>query len=169
MFDFDYSALLENTGTVNIIVGAVLPAFVALVTAKVASQRVKAFVLLAAASVSSVLVTALADGAFTWVEALSQFVVVWPTAVLTHYGFLKPVGVSGTDGVIQSKVPGGIGNVSEIIEENVAVELTPTPAQVAEGENVEAEEALYHEVAANDAPVEAPVVEAPVDPQEGSI
>lgn len=162
--NFDFSALLENTATVNVIVGAVLPAIVALVTAKVASPRIKAFVLLIAASISSVLVTALADGEFSWTEALGQFVVVWPTAVLTHYGFLKPVGVTGSEGIIQSKIPTGIGNVSEIVEENVSAELTPTPEEVVEGENVEAEEALYHEVAANDVPVEAPV-----EGQEGSI
>jgi pimeloyl-ACP methyl ester carboxylesterase len=151
IFDFDYSAVLENTSTINIIVGALLPALVALVTAKVASPRVKAFVLLAAASLSSVLVEALADGVFAWTEALSQFVVVWPTAVLTHYGFLKPVGVSGTDGAIQSAVPGGIGNVAQAVDENVSAELAKetTPVDVVVAENEAAEQELYTEVEAN--------------------
>jgi hypothetical protein len=127
--------VLNSTAAANLVIGTVLPLIVALVTAKVASQRVKAVVLLTLSLVSAGIVEALSDGSFAWSEVFAQFIVVWPTAILTHYGFLKPVGISGTEGVIQNTVPGGIGGTkspddgdggdgAEVVVEDVEEPLT---------------------------------------------
>lgn len=94
-------------------VSVILPALVALVTKQTAHPGVKAIVLLVLAAV-----TGFVD---TWIDAVNQGVVFnfgtagvatlmsFAVAVLAHYGLLSPVAVTGSQGVIQRKVPGGIG------------------------------------------------------------
>jgi hypothetical protein len=38
-----------------------------------------------------------------------SFALTFIASVGTHYGLLKPTGVTGTNGAIQVRVPGGIG------------------------------------------------------------
>lgn len=136
---------LNTVGAANLVIGVVLPFVVSLVTAKVASGRVKAFALLVLSLLSASVVTAVADDSFSWNEVLNDAIVIWPTAILTHYGFWKPTSVTGSEGVINAVVPGGIGNVPQ--EEAPADVVVEEP--VAVDDNLVAEQELYSEVEAN--------------------
>lgn len=86
----------------SLLVGVVLPALVALVTKQVASSGLKAWVLLALSAVSAVAVQVVQSGAFNGTAAVNTFLITFVTAVAAHYGLLKPAGLTGTDGVIQT-------------------------------------------------------------------
>jgi hypothetical protein len=97
----------------NLAINALLPALVALVTAQRAHPGVKAVALLFLSAVSGLL-TSYLDAVvntvpFDWSQAgftaLSGFAV----AVLMHLGLLSPLALTGANGVIQRRVPGGIG------------------------------------------------------------
>lgn len=92
------------------VLGTVLPALVALVTQRCASSGLKAIVLALLAAVGGVATSIQMDGGnFDWKVALTSFIVMFVTATATHFGLLKPTGVTGTDGLIASAVPGGVG------------------------------------------------------------
>ena len=136
---------LNTVGAANLVIGVVLPFVVSLVTAKVASGRVKAFALLVLSLLSASVVTAVADDSFSWDEVLNDAIVIWPTAILTHYGFWKPTNVTGSEGVINAVVPGGLGGgAAEVVAEEVAYE------EVVPDENAVAEQDLYAQVEANE-------------------
>lgn len=94
-------------------VSVILPAFVALVTKQTAHSGVKAITLLVLAAV-----TGFVD---TWIDAANQGAVFnfgaaavatlmsFAVAVLAHFGLLSPAAITGSQGKIQTKVPGGIG------------------------------------------------------------
>lgn len=89
----------------------VLPALVALVTKQFASAAFKGVLLAALSAATGILTTIQANGGeFEWKTALTGFFIAFITAVVTHYGLLKPTGVTGSDGSIAAAVPGGIGS-----------------------------------------------------------
>jgi hypothetical protein len=116
----------SNQGQVllNLAVGVALPVLVALVTAKVANKTIKSLALLALAAVGGLL-TNISVSDFHWKDFLTGFAIQFLSAVASHYGFLKPVGVTGSDGVIQTLVPSGVGD-------SPAPVADPTPAPVIE-------------------------------------
>jgi ABC-type nitrate/sulfonate/bicarbonate transport system substrate-binding protein len=122
----------------NVVIGVVLPAIVALVTKRFADSAVKALLLLFLASVSGVLTQIVSNGGdFDVAPAAMAVLTAFGAAVLAHYGFLKPAGVTGTDGVIARAVPGGVG--SDIREELPAASGTPSvplaqPSRLYQGE-----------------------------------
>jgi hypothetical protein len=105
-------------------IATVLPALVALVTKKLASSGLKAIVLAVLSAVSGILTSVAANGGdFDWKKALTSFIVSFVTASATHYGLLKPVGISGTNGVVANAVPGGIGTEVPKPDPTPSVEL----------------------------------------------
>lgn len=94
-------------------VNVVLPILVALVTARVAGGTVKALLLLVLASLSALLTTVLDLTIAGEPVNLSQLVfdalVAFAIAVAAHFGLWKPVNITGSTGVIQLKVPAGVG------------------------------------------------------------
>jgi hypothetical protein len=94
----------------SIIIGSVLPALVALVTSRVADKWIKSVLLIALSAVTGVLLEIQAGGgAFSWKQALTTAAVTFASGVVAHFGALKPLGVTGSNGVIQSAVPAGVG------------------------------------------------------------
>lgn len=92
------------------LIGTGLPILVAFITKQAASSRFKAIILAALAAISSTAtVIASATGAIDWKVVLSSFAITFITAVAAHYGFFKPTGVTGTDGMVANAVPNGIG------------------------------------------------------------
>lgn len=99
---------------VNMAVNAVLPVLVALITARNASPALKA-VVLAVASVISGLVTAWESASsaglvFDWRSALISVVSGYVIAVTAHTGLLKQINITGKNGLIQLRLPGGLGD-----------------------------------------------------------
>jgi hypothetical protein len=87
---------------INLAVNTVLPILVAIVTSRMASSGLKAIVLLALSAVSGFLTAWLVslnlgepfDIGQTLFSVLTGFVV----AVAAHFGFWKPVGLTGREG-----------------------------------------------------------------------
>ena len=91
-------------------VATVLPALVALVTKKCSSSAFKGVALAALSAVAGIATSVqVAGGVFEWKTALTSFIITFVTATSTHYGLLKPTGVTGRDGALADAVPGGLG------------------------------------------------------------
>lgn len=93
----------------NALVGVLIPLLVQLLAKAQAPGWVKSLLSMFLAAVAAVLVPLLTLPHIDWKIAALSFVQLFVLAVVTHYGFLKPVGVTGADGVIATAVPGGIG------------------------------------------------------------
>ena len=95
------------------LISVVLPIVVAFVTKQEALGKFKAYVLLTLSALTGLLTEAFtaleAGNEFDWkiatVGALYSLVV----ASATHAGYLKPLGITGSDGIVQKKVTGGLG------------------------------------------------------------
>lgn len=94
----------------NLALGVVLPTLVAVVTQRLAGASLKSMVLLAFSAIGGVLTQVIAqNGDFHWKPALISFGLTFISSVGTHYGVLKPTGITGTNGAIQVNAPGGLG------------------------------------------------------------
>lgn len=107
----DYIVTIEEYW-LTFILSTVLPILTGLATKRLTSSGVKAWVLLFLTILTGFF-TSLGPtgGRFELKAALVGVFVSFITAVGAHYGFLKPSGVTGTDGSVQRSVPGGIGPV----------------------------------------------------------
>lgn len=105
------STQFANEGQVllNVVVGVILPLLVALVTHRVAAEWLKSLILLALSVLGGLLTTVTVD-TFHWKGFLLAFAVQFGTAVTSHFGALKPLGITGSTGVVQTKLPGGVGS-----------------------------------------------------------
>lgn len=106
----DPAATFVNQGQLllNVLVGVVLPMLVGVVTHRLAASWLKSLVLLAL-SVLGGLLTTVAVASFRWQDFLTAFVLQFGTAVVAHYGALKPTGITGSNGAIQKQLSLGIG------------------------------------------------------------
>jgi hypothetical protein len=97
----------------GLFVSVILPAIVALVTNRFATSQVKSLTLLALAALTGFLTELfnaldhgtgydVRAGIFSWA---ASFVV----AVVSHYGLLKPTAVTGTNGLLATALPSGVG------------------------------------------------------------
>lgn len=104
----------------TLLLGTILPAVVALVRARWGSSRLGALLLVALSVVTAVaaeiVVDSVGDATFSWVDVGERFVLLFVVAVVAHFGLLKPTGITGSDGVIERKVPGGIGDTRTVSE-----------------------------------------------------
>lgn len=98
----------EGQVLLNVVIGVVLPLLVALVTHRVAAEWLKSLILLAL-SVLGGLLTTVTVASFDWKDFLLAFAVQFGSAVASHFGALKPLGITGSTGAIQNTVPQGIG------------------------------------------------------------
>lgn len=105
--------VLSQSLWLTLAVAVVLPMLVALVTKQTAHSGVKAVALLFLSAATGVLSAALdastSGQAFDWGHAVTGALIAFAWAVLAHLGILKPISVTGSQGVIQVKVPGGVG------------------------------------------------------------
>lgn len=92
--------LTSNLELLSLAVGVVLSALTALVTHEKAPAALKATVLLALSAASSVILPATQSGEFHWKPVLLTWATTFFIAVGTHFGFLKPIGVTGDRGVL---------------------------------------------------------------------
>lgn len=106
----------------TLLVGTVLPALVALVQARYSSSKWGAFLLLALSAVSAVALELIVSGdgsvTFSWADVGQRFVILFVTAVVAHFGFLRAFGVTGHEGAIQRAVPKGIGSPAAYVPQH---------------------------------------------------
>jgi len=97
----------------NALVGIVLPLLVALVTKQAASSGLKSAFLLGLSALGGYLTTLLYnDAAVDWKSVAVASLTVFVSAVASYYGFTKQVKLAGAEGVIQTKIPGGLGKAA---------------------------------------------------------
>ena len=95
---------------VNLVAGTLLPIVVALVTKRVAPSSVKTIILIVLAAIAALLQNIIQlGGEFDVKTTVLNFVLTLFTAIAAHFGVLKPVLVTGSEGAVQKAVPGGIG------------------------------------------------------------
>lgn len=87
---------LDLAGLVNILVSIILPVLVGLVTKSSTASGIKAVILLLLTTISAYLTQAIAYGVdhFAWASAGLAAVLSFVTAVASHYGLLKPTGIT---------------------------------------------------------------------------
>lgn len=98
----------EGQVLLNVVVGVLLPLLVALVTHRVAAEWLKSLILLALSVLGGLLTTVGVDS-FHWKDFLLAFAVQFGSAVASHFGALKPLGITGSTGAIQTAIPAGLG------------------------------------------------------------
>lgn len=88
---------LDRTYWLGLLISTVLPVLVGLVTKRVTSAGWKAVLLLALSTLNGFLVELMGphDSGYSWQTAAILAAVSFATGVLTHFGLLKPIGVSG--------------------------------------------------------------------------
>jgi predicted ABC-type exoprotein transport system permease subunit len=97
----------------NALIGVVIPLLVALVTKNVSSDRFKSLALLVLTAVGAYLSQLLlSDGPVNWETVARTALTIGVAAVASFFGFTKPMGIAGSDGVIQRKVSGGFGKAA---------------------------------------------------------
>jgi hypothetical protein len=89
---------------------------------------------------------------FNWQLALLSIGSVFLTSVLSHYGLWKPAGVTGTEGSLSNKLPGGIGKPAGPEISSVGYETVPPDGTTED-----------HADLPTDPPADPPA-DAPVDP-----
>jgi|SRR6185312_2396113 hypothetical protein len=99
-----------GTAYLTLIVGTILPALVSLVTHQLASSKYKTVVLLVLSVLAGVGTQMLSNGGHLVLDqaaltSAGSFGIAW----VAHEGLLKPLGLTGTTGLLNSKVPGGLG------------------------------------------------------------
>lgn len=93
-----------------VLLSALFPALVALVTSKVASGAVKSVTLLLLAAIPAAYDQVVdVAGAFDLRQFIFTTIAVFMLSVGVHFGLLKPVGLTGSEGAIQQALPRGIG------------------------------------------------------------
>lgn len=127
-----------DVATLSFLIGTIIPIAVALVTKQTARRGVKAAVnalLSIVAGVLSVYVSE-AQGEIASVDAAAFVTAVgaaWITSIATHYGLLKPTGITGGAGAVQRATPQlGIGSSHQDEDLNLAA-LPAEPEEVPRG------------------------------------
>jgi general stress protein CsbA len=105
--------------------GVVLPNLTALLTARMATSRYKALVLAVLSVVAGAVQQVLANHGTFVPKTLALWAgVTFMTSVVTHYGLLKPLGLTGSAGTVARTLPGGIGGKTAAAR--AAAEPNPT-------------------------------------------
>ena len=99
-----------STAYLTVITGTILPMLVALVTHQLASSKYKTVVLAVLSVVAGVATQMLHNGGHLVVsQAALMSVASFGIAAVAHEGALKPLGLTGSDGWLNARIPGGLG------------------------------------------------------------
>lgn len=98
----------EVLQVINLVVAFGIPILVGLVTNRFANGATKSLTLFGLAALLAVCVEIIDKGGFDGFSAFMLFAQNFLVAVTAHYGFLKPSGFTGTNGVIQANFAGGL-------------------------------------------------------------
>lgn len=98
----------ETLQVLSLILSFGIPIVVGLITNRLANGALKSLTLFALAAIVAVLAEIVDKGSFETFNAFMLFAQNFLVAVTAHYGFLKPSGITGTNGKVQTAVPGGL-------------------------------------------------------------
>lgn len=103
-----------STIYVALVVGTVLPNVTALATARLATGRYKSLVLAVLSVIAGAGQQLLnAHGTFVPKTLALWAAATFMTSVVTHYGLLKPLGLTGSAGALARTLPGGLGGSTQ--------------------------------------------------------
>jgi hypothetical protein len=105
---------------------------------------------------------------FEWKVAVLSIGSVFLTSVLSHYGLWKPVGVTGAEGSIANKLPGGVGAPAGPDVSSVGYETDPPVGTVEDHSDLPVTDPVTSDPAPVDPTDPAQPVDAPVDPSVGA-
>lgn len=104
---------LSTAQWINLVVDVILPAVVALVTAREAHPGLKSTILFIlstlSGSLTSVLQATSSGVPLTWNNVATTVLIGFATAILAHFGVLKPANITGSTGRIATRIPAGVG------------------------------------------------------------
>ena len=92
---------------INGIVGVLLPMIVQLLASRQSPDWVKTVISVALSAVASVLAPLVGVPHVDWKIIAISFMQVFAVAIVAHIGLFKPTGITGSDGLIATTVPGG--------------------------------------------------------------
>lgn len=115
----------------TVLLGVVLPLLTGLVTARLAHPGLKAVVLAVLAAVGGILNELYSVGGdlagFDWSASLANALAVFLVAVGLHYGILKPTGITGQNGIVQTgALSGGLRRPAMAVPGSETPGDTPT-------------------------------------------
>ena len=103
-------SLHVNLLYVNFVVSTVLPMLTALVTKREASKQLKALTLVVFSVIGGVGNALIQGGGnFSFDQAGIWAIITFAVAAIMHSGLLKPLGITGSAGLIAMKFPAGLG------------------------------------------------------------
>lgn len=85
----------DQIAILGVLISAVLPLLVGLVTKASTDPKIKSLLLVALTAITAVLTEAQTKGSFVWQQALLTFVASFATAMTIHLGFYRPTGITG--------------------------------------------------------------------------
>lgn len=92
----------------GLIIGTLLPILVGIITARLTPSGGKSIILLFLAAVIAVGQEILAAGSFELKVAVLKFALLFLSSVGTHFGLLKPSGITGAGGLVSNLAPNGL-------------------------------------------------------------
>jgi hypothetical protein len=114
-----------STVYVALVVGTALPNLTALITARMATSAYKTIVLAAMSVVAGAGQQVLnAHGTFVPKTLALWAAGTFMVSVVTHYGLLKPLGVTGSAGTLARTLPGGLGGNTSAAQAALAANQT---------------------------------------------
>lgn len=105
------AVIVLSVVVLELYVAPLLPLVVALVTKANAPPALKTGVLVFLALVVALVAPAVQSGSSITIDGpfVGRFAVALVVAIASHFGILKPLGVTGSEGAVAQKVPGGLG------------------------------------------------------------
>lgn len=105
------AAVVLRAPWLAVVVAPLLPVVVALVTNRIAAGWLKAGALASLSFLTALFAPVIQSGADFKVDDLfvGNLIVVFLVAAISHFALLKPANITGADGVVARKAPGGIG------------------------------------------------------------
>ena len=151
---------LQLLAVLNLAASLVIPLIHSAITNVHASEPVKTIITALFTAVVGFFTPFLAGtqswATFDWQLAAISIGTVFFGTVLSHYGLWKPLTVTGSDGKIQSAIPGGIGGGSSAALEAAVQNAFPVPAEPTDGPTIESIQALTEATGAPEADVPTP-------------
>ncbi|WP_239382452.1 MULTISPECIES: hypothetical protein [unclassified Frankia] len=99
-----------KTALITATIGALIPWLTAFITAQSAPSWLKGAVTLLLTAGAGVLTAWQADPGYDLGRGVLYALEGWVIAVASHAGLWRPVGLTGGNGIIQSRIRGGLGD-----------------------------------------------------------
>jgi len=127
---------------VNLAVGVVLPLLVQLLAKAKAPASVKSLISLLLSGAAGVLTPLLTLDSIHWIPVGISIGQIFVVTIASHFGLLKPLNLTGSNGAIANAVPGGVGSevpdAPAVVTNNVTAGSTYAPMPPAPATPVDA-------------------------------